>query len=194
MQVYVIERPDGLVKIGKSGNPTKRIHALENQGGFRSERAWMSLPGAMDTKTELRAHHALSHNRTVGEWFSIDFDHAVSAVLANGDTQSIQLNTKLPRNDNAKTRFADRLSKALTLAGVPDKSIDKKRHLSAIASVTERHAGNYLAGEKLPTMEGMIDLAIQLGVALEWLATGRGPMLPLITEDRHPGAPQEEAK
>jgi len=185
MQVYVIERPDGLVKIGKSGNPTKRIHALENQGGFRSERAWMSLPGAMDTKTELRAHHALSHNRTVGEWFSIDFDHAVSAVLANSYTSPMPMDTKSPRKDDTKTRFADRLSQALTMAGVPDKSIDKKRHLSAIASVTERHAGNYLTGEKLPTMEGMIDMAIQLGVALEWLATGRGPMLPASTELTH---------
>jgi hypothetical protein len=182
MQVYVIERPDGLVKIGKSGNPSKRINALENQGGFRSKRAWMSLPGTLDPKTELRAHHSLSHNRTVGEWFSVDFDNAVSAVLANGYTSPMPLDTKSPRKDDTKTRFAYRLSQALTLAGVPDKSINKKRHLSAIASVTERHAGNYLAGEKLPTMEGMIDLAIQLGVALEWLATGRGPMLPAMTE------------
>jgi hypothetical protein len=185
MQVYVIERPDGLVKIGKSGNPSKRIRDLENQGGFRSKRAWMSLPGTLDAKTELRAHHSLSHNRTVGEWFSIDFDNAVSAVLSNGDTPSMPMDTKSLRKDDAKTRFADRLSQAITLAGVPDKRIDKKRHLSAIASVTERHAGNYLTGEKLPTMEGMIGLAIQLGVALEWLATGRGPMLPVLTEISH---------
>jgi len=178
MQVYVIERPDGLVKIGKSGNPSKRIRDLENQGGFRSERAWMSLPGAFDAKAEVRAHHAISHNRTVGEWFSVDFDRAVSVVLSNGDAPKITPKANSPRIDDVKTRFAERLSQALSIAGVNDKSIAKKRHLSALAGVTERHAGNYLAGEKLPTMEGMIVIATQLGVSLEWLATGRGAIFP----------------
>jgi transcriptional regulator with XRE-family HTH domain len=83
MQVYVIERPDGLVKIGKSGNPTRRINHLETQGGFRSSRVWMSLPGIFDARTETRAHRALDISRTVGEWFSVPFDDAVASVVGN---------------------------------------------------------------------------------------------------------------
>lgn len=77
-----------------------------------------------------------------------------------------------------KQDFARRLVLALDHAGVSTKPIDRKRYLAHIAGVSERHAGNYLAGEKLPTPEGMIDLAIRLGVAWDWLATGRGFMLP----------------
>lgn len=97
-----------------------------------------------------------------------------------------------------KQDFARRLVLALDHAWVSTKPIDRKRFLAHIASVSERHAGNYLAGEKLPTPEGMIDLAIRLGVAWDWLATGRGLMLPtnftteevltiqaLSAEDRH---------
>jgi hypothetical protein len=91
MQVYVIERPDGQVKIGKSGNPTKRIRALESQGGFRSNRAWVSIPGALANTTELRVHHALNHRRKVGEWFAVDFEQAVSTVLANGQIAGKEL-------------------------------------------------------------------------------------------------------
>ena len=76
-----------------------------------------------------------------------------------------------------KQDFARRLVLALDHAGISTKPIDRKRYLSHIAGVSERHAGNYLSGEKLPTPEGMIDLAIRLGVAWDWLATGRGFML-----------------
>ena len=97
-----------------------------------------------------------------------------------------------------KQDFARRLVLALDHAGISTKPIDRKRYLSHIAGVSERHAGNYLSGEKLPTPEGMIDLAIRLGVAWDWLATGRGFMLStnltaeealtiqaLSNEDRH---------
>lgn len=97
-----------------------------------------------------------------------------------------------------KHDFARRLVLALDHAGISTKPIDRKRYLAHISGVSERHAGNYLAGEKLPTPEGMIELAIRLGVAWDWLATGRGLMLQtnltaeealtiqaLSNEDRH---------
>lgn len=76
-----------------------------------------------------------------------------------------------------KEDFGRRLIAALDHAKVSTRTIDRKRYLAHIAGVTERHAGNYLSGEKMPTTEGMIDLAIRLGVSWEWLATGRGSML-----------------
>lgn len=78
-----------------------------------------------------------------------------------------------------KHDFARRLALALDFAKVSTRPADRKRYLAGLARVTERHAGNYLAGEKLPTPEGMIDLAIRLGVSWDWLATGRGIMVPI---------------
>lgn len=80
MQIYVIERPDGLVKIGRSVSPSPRIHKLAMQGGFELSRAWMSLPGLFSGDAELYAHQELAHRRVVGEWFDIDFDEAVECV------------------------------------------------------------------------------------------------------------------
>lgn len=91
MQIYVVERPDGQVKIGKSGNPTRRINSLENMGGFRSASAWISIPGTFDDKAEGRAHVALDNRRTVGEWFDVSFDHAVATVIENGTPPSISM-------------------------------------------------------------------------------------------------------
>lgn len=83
-----------------------------------------------------------------------------------------------------KQDFARRLAKALDYAGVSTRMIERKRYLASIAKVSERHAGNYLAGAKLPTPEGMIDLAIRLGVSWDWLATGRGWMVTVnLTEE-----------
>lgn len=73
--------------------------------------------------------------------------------------------------------FSARLKLALDHHGVTTRPVERKRYLALLTGVSERHAGNYLAGEKLPTSEGIIALAGKLGVSHEWLATGRGPML-----------------
>lgn len=39
-------------------------------------------------------------------------------------------------------------------------------------------AWNYVNGEKLPSMEKAIEIALKLDVCVEWLLTGRGPMQP----------------
>jgi transcriptional regulator with XRE-family HTH domain len=75
--------------------------------------------------------------------------------------------------------FTRRLTQALDLNGVERTAIERKRFLARLMQVSERHAGNYLSGTKLPTTEGMIDLARKLGVALEWLANGTLPIRPL---------------
>ena len=78
-----------------------------------------------------------------------------------------------------KHDFAKRLIAALDHNHVEPTDIARKRFLGKTLSITERHAGNYLKGEKLPTPEGMVNLSILLGVSLDWLMTGRGLMLPL---------------
>ena len=81
--------------------------------------------------------------------------------------------------------FARRLAHALDLNGVGRADIDRKRYLASLMNVSERHAGNYLRGDKLPTTEGTIDLAKKLGVSVEWLANGTLPIKPLpLTQDQ----------
>jgi transcriptional regulator with XRE-family HTH domain len=81
--------------------------------------------------------------------------------------------------------FARRLAHALDLNGVGRADIDRKRYLASLMNISERHAGNYLRGDKLPTTEGTIDLAKKLGVSVEWLANGTLPIKPLpLTQDQ----------
>ena len=77
-----------------------------------------------------------------------------------------------------KISFASRLKLALDDNGVTTRPPERKRYLADLTGVTERQAGNYLNGEKLPTSEGIIELASKLKVSHEWLATGRGSMHP----------------
>lgn len=80
---------------------------------------------------------------------------------------------------NTKQEFARRLALALDHAGAPHKPIDRKRWIARRCDITERHAGNYLRGAKMPTIEGLIELALMMCVSWEWLATGRGQMTPI---------------
>jgi len=79
---------------------------------------------------------------------------------------------------DTKKLFAARLAAALDHAKVSTRPPERKKYLSEATGVTERHAGNYLSGDKLPTPEGLIELAIKLGVDWTWLATGQGCMVP----------------
>jgi len=163
MQVYVIERPDGIVKIGKSNNPSKRIRALENQGGFRSNRAWISIPRALANTTELRAHSALQHNRKVGEWFAVDFDQAVATVLENGQSASNKpspndisdrINARLEEIDMLATRLADHCN--VTRAAVTGWTSGNTKHIRP---------------------DHLLMIADVLGLELRWLISGKGPRL-----------------
>ncbi len=107
---------------------------------------------------------------------------------ANNGTDSSACQAKIVTESSNQVRharrmdrdgFTRRLTQALDLNGVERTAIERKRFLARLMQVSERHAGNYLSGTKLPTTEGMIDLARKLGVALEWLANGTLPIRPL---------------
>lgn len=82
-----------------------------------------------------------------------------------------------------KHQFSRRLVAALDHAMVPPTDADRKKYLSKAMKITERQVGNYLNGEKMPSPTRMVDLAIFLGVSLDWLMTGRGLMVPLTEEE-----------
>lgn len=79
--VYVIESSDGAsVKIGRSKNPSRRIRGIKTQGSVTG-RHWVS-PLQMDCyELERACHLRYSTHRTIGEWFSLRFEEAVSGVI-----------------------------------------------------------------------------------------------------------------
>lgn len=82
--VYVIERPDGLVKIGRTTSPDKRLRAITLQGGFKPKQTWLSDPLKHANFVEKACHSSLKAWRTIGEWFEYPFDSAViTARLAS---------------------------------------------------------------------------------------------------------------
>ena len=78
-------------------------------------------------------------------------------------------------NDNEKINFQERIKQIIKLAG----SAEKLAHISGMSS---RIIGQYLSGKSDPTRMKLIALANAVNVNIEWLATGKGPML---TGDNH---------
>ena len=73
--------------------------------------------------------------------------------------------------------FADRLNLALSLVDLPIKFHGRNVMLAKRMDVSNRTVSNWLNGEKLPSAERMIELSKVLGVSVDWLWVGRGPML-----------------
>lgn len=173
MQIYVIERPDGLVKIGRTNHPKQRINALEQQGGFRSSRAWISIPGAFASKTESRVHQALQGSRTIGEWFDVDFDHAVSSVVTHGKPGNcipISVSGKENFVADQKAMFSQRLNKVCDEANLPMRG--RRAMLAQLTGVSGEAARKWLSGEAIPAMTHVAALATHFGSSAQWLLTG----------------------
>ena len=156
MQIYVIERPDGLVKIGRSINRPQRIRSRETQGGFTTERVWISFPGSFEAITENRAHKAMKPNRQIGEWFDVDFDDAVTAVLntdSNTDSSSKDMTSDL--------RWFERAKILLNNKGISVKD------LASVLGVTASAAGHYLSGRRDPSPDMLKLIADTLGASID---------------------------
>ncbi len=83
--------------------------------------------------------------------------------------------TAFAHNDGMKDAgFGERLRLACEAAGVPA----TQAALSRLFGVSTTIVWHYLNGEKLPSMAKAILIATKLGVCVEWLLTGRGPMHP----------------
>lgn len=167
MHVYCLERPDGLVKIGVSSNPTKRIAAVSSQGGFGLSRVWMSIQTQDAKWFERAAHQDFAELRSVGEWFSVEFDEAV-------DRLSIRINEGASSNsENAiAVGFSARLSQALSSAGYADKYHGRAECLAKVFGVSKSAANYWLNGTKLPSVDKIAKLADMCGVSIDWLVTG----------------------
>lgn len=83
--------------------------------------------------------------------------------------------TAFPHNELMRYEgFSKRLRLACEAAGVPA----TQPVLARLFGVSTTIIWHYLNGEKLPSMAKAILISTKLGVCVEWLLTGRGPMTP----------------
>lgn len=169
MHIYAVERPDGLVKIGITENPQSRIAALASQGGYKPARAWVSTPIEGAKRAELLAHKTLAPHNKAGEWFSIDFDQAVtfiSGIVTTATPSALKsANVSIPE-------FSVRLSAALSAAGFPEKHHGRADRLAKAFGVSKSAVNYWLNGDKLPSVDKIAALADMCGVSIDWLVTG----------------------
>jgi len=78
--VYIIEFDDDKVKIGRTITPKTRLRTLSTQSGRKIKRQYISKPHTDYKNTEYRMHKRLKHSRRVGEYFKVDFEHAVKIL------------------------------------------------------------------------------------------------------------------
>ena len=145
MHVYAIESPQGLVKIGRSGNPDQRIGALSSAGGFEPVSVWYSFPLPDAAFVEKAAHKALAGARQVGEWFQVAFDDAVRVVQASIITPP------------AEPQFSHFLREAITAKGVTQ--IELCREVCA----TQTQLSRWISGKFEPSFEYLRRLSVALG-------------------------------
>ena len=77
--VYVIEREDGLIKIGIASKPDKRVKTLSLQGGFNIVKQHFTEQCADARTIENALHKAFADNKVKSEWFNASFDDVVEA-------------------------------------------------------------------------------------------------------------------
>ena len=110
--VYVIERPDQLVKIGKTKNPAKRVRSICLQGGFEPNRVFVTDALRNAAFVERATHHALSEFRVIGEWFNCSFSTATAVVDCAIDFER-QLNSALKKIRHESDQLTRNVEKCL---------------------------------------------------------------------------------
>jgi hypothetical protein len=82
--VYIIEDDRGLVKIGQSANPKKRIDGIRSGFGIEVVDAFVSEPFLDYKAAEKTLHAQFVDSRQEGEWFSAPFSVVLGAALRIG--------------------------------------------------------------------------------------------------------------
>lgn len=78
--------------------------------------------------------------------------------------------------DDLRASFSARLKKALSDSGIPDWGAGVR--LAEIAGITPKATSKWLCAESMPSRGNMAKIADALGVRVEWLEYGEGPMRP----------------
>ena len=75
--VYILEKEPGLIKIGCSIEPIKRIESLCSIFGIEPSDFWISPKIGNFHRIEARLHRLFRNSNIKNEWFNVDFDLAV---------------------------------------------------------------------------------------------------------------------
>jgi hypothetical protein len=78
--VYAIEMANNHVKIGCTRRPLERLSAIQTQAGVKAINMWVSHELADWYGVEHAVHRALRVFRGIGEYFNIEFHHAVLVI------------------------------------------------------------------------------------------------------------------
>lgn len=94
--VYLIGADDGPIKIGYGTHPRDRLTSIQS-GHLRRLTILFQLQHAQARTVEARVHRALARYRISGEWFDVQKEVAIAAImLAAGD---IDAEPSRPRSD-----------------------------------------------------------------------------------------------
>lgn len=71
--VYIVDNGLGMVKIGRTINPERRIRAIETQTGIELKNTYVSPKCSNYESLEITAHKEFAKYRVKGEWFKVEF-------------------------------------------------------------------------------------------------------------------------
>lgn len=78
--IYALQDENGLVKIGRSINPDRRIECIRTQAGKMFARVYVSPQTPSYSNMERHLHKMFDADRHVGEWFKADMDSIIAAA------------------------------------------------------------------------------------------------------------------
>lgn len=115
--IYIIsDRDRGIVKVGKSKNPEKRINVLINTCGIVDVDFFIFNECANHSHVEAKCHKAMSELKVKGEWFGCDLDYAksvITPIVGNKCLKAKKLEDKSHESDQKEkmTKFTKSLFK-----------------------------------------------------------------------------------
>ncbi len=78
--VYVVEKGNSEVKVGVTTDLEHRLKVMERLGGFHILRKKIFGPFQNGYQVETKIHKSLSSYKSIGEWFSIEYEKAISVA------------------------------------------------------------------------------------------------------------------
>lgn len=79
-KLYIIEFDNGTVKIGIAKDYKRRKQQIKSANGMKEKREHITMPIKNVSKLEASMHREFKLNRLNGEYFDIDFEHAVNVL------------------------------------------------------------------------------------------------------------------
>ena len=122
--VYVI-KCEGLVKIGHSRNPEKRLVAL--RGGSPKEMyvaLKFEVPGHLARRVEMDAHYHLANDCVGGEWFKVSIRTAQRAIIKAMGTRIPYVR---PSREEVEARYEQLMGKDRKTCIAQDRNWLRKR-------------------------------------------------------------------